>query len=130
MRLTSVHFPLESRSGSGGLIWGEWHAGWNGESPLRRCGEPLRPHLPPQHDNLDARFEDALPAGAESYTVSRAVQIAFDADGSATSNPAWGATILTGTYSETITGVHKNSLDVEGPFVLRRLSDLGELHTP
>lgn len=130
VRITAVHFPLDlNQALTGGLGPGGSLAG----TVTLAHDDKVNPFVHtyhPDHDNLDARFENALPAGAESHAISRALQLAFDTNGSTSGNPAWGATFLTGTYRETISGLHKNTLDVEGPFFLRRLTEANTLHTP
>ncbi len=81
----------------------------------------------PDHDNKDARFAP-LAAGVESYTYARALTFQFAATPPAGTSPiGWGATLLGGNYSETITGVHKQTLTVTGTFELRRVSDIGAI---
>jgi hypothetical protein len=90
------------------------------------------PHNPfvhkyhPDHDNLDARFESALPAGVESYNITRAITLTFESDASALgmSEIGWGASVLGGYYQETLTGLHKNSITTRGIFIIRRVSEL------
>lgn len=81
----------------------------------------------PDHDNKDARFAP-LVAGVESYTYARALTFQFaNTPPPGTSPVGWGATVLAGTYSETITGVHKQAITVTGTFELRRVSDIGAI---
>ena len=128
-RLTAVHFPLDlnlelnGSFGAGGSL--------DGTVPLAHNDKenPFIHAFHPDHDNLDARFEEALPAGAESHQVTRLLSLDFDVanpDG----NPEWGSQLLTGTFTEEITGIHKNAISVEGKFSLRRLSKEEVLHTP
>jgi hypothetical protein len=46
-----------------------------------------------------------------------------------TSSSGWGSTVLGGTYSETVTGLHRDPLTVTGTFELRRVSELGSITT-
>jgi hypothetical protein len=83
----------------------------------------------PDHDNRDARFAP-LPAGVESYHITRTLTFTFTAappDGSTITG--WGTTIYGGTYAETITGLNKNPLAVGGTYTLRRISEISELTT-
>lgn len=82
----------------------------------------------PDHDGLDARFESALPSGRESPTVTRSITLGFDVNAE-NSEPGWGATVLGGTYRETITGLRTETVAVSGVFVLRRVSDAPQLTT-
>ena len=86
----------------------------------------------PDHDNRSARFDAALTVGVESPTVSRACSFNFTTSppaGSGSSPQGWGSTVIGGTYSETITGIHKTPTTVTGLFELRRVSELGTLTT-
>lgn len=83
----------------------------------------------PNHDNLDARFENALPAGQESYTITRRITLDFEPSLTGVNDPAFGSTLLGGNYIEEISGVHKNPILVQGTFLIRRLSDIDVLNT-
>lgn len=67
----------------------------------------------------------------ESFTITRAISLIFDpplADpASGVSTLAWGATVMGGTYQETIYGLQRNPVKVEGRFVLRRASGVATL---
>ncbi len=81
----------------------------------------------PDHDNKDARG-NPLSSGNESYTYTRACSFTFTATPPAgTSAAGWGATVLGGTYAETVTGVHKLPIVATGTFTLRRVSELGSI---
>jgi hypothetical protein len=85
----------------------------------------------PDHDNLDARFTSLLlPAGRESLTVTRAVTLTFLSSLPGVTDPAWGVTMLGGTYVETVTGLRAVPLTVKGVFVLNRVSDVPTLLKP
>jgi hypothetical protein len=89
----------------------------------------------PDHDNKSGR--NALVDGQESYSVTRQVSFTFTATppggGSAT---GWGSSVIGGTYSEVVSGLHKdsvgvgsgNGLHLTGTFELRRASELGTLN--
>ncbi|MBI1319166.1 MAG: hypothetical protein GC168_09480 [Candidatus Hydrogenedens sp.] len=84
----------------------------------------------PDHDNLTERFETApLPEGFESFTFTRSIRLEFsEQDPEALNLPSWGYSIIGGTYRETITGVHRTPIVVEGTFKLTRVSDVLELN--
>jgi hypothetical protein len=79
----------------------------------------------PDHDNLNATF---TASAAESYTVTRTCSFTID-------NSKSTASSLVGSYTETITGLLKNSsqspatLSVSGNFIMRRLSEISTLTT-
>ncbi len=81
----------------------------------------------PDHDNLDARFESALPEGVESHRIDRSITLTFDGEPGEIIDPSWGNTLLTGTYTETVQGLHKNDIGVQGVFALRKVSDISEI---
>lgn len=94
--------------------------------------DPLNPFVHryhPDHDNLDERFETTLSEGKESYTFSRSVTLSFEEqDPDALGLPEWGDTLIGGTYTEDIVGVHKRTIRVEGTFRLSRVSGIGALN--
>jgi hypothetical protein len=131
VRLTAVHFPLDlnlelnGSFGTGSTLTGTVTLAHNAKE------NPFIHTFHPDHDNLDARFKNGLPAGDESHTVTRRLSLAFDVanpDG----NPDWGSQFLTGTFTEEVTGIHKDPLSVEGKFSLRRLHNAAMIyiHTP
>jgi hypothetical protein len=74
----------------------------------------------PDHDNMDARFEQVLAAGKESPAISRSVTLTFTDVNPRGYDPSWGATQLGGTYTETITGLRAVPITCSGVFVLAR----------
>lgn len=79
------------------------------------------------HDNLDAKGR-ALTAGQESFTINRNCQFTFTAappDGNYVAG--WGTTVLGGTYLESISGLHKQVLQVGGTFRMRRMSEIASI---
>jgi len=94
--------------------------------------DPLNPFLHrfhPDHNNLDERFENALPEGVESFTFRRTVKLGFsNQDPDDLGLPTWGYRVIGGTYSEDITGVHKRTIRVQGTFKLTKVSTVGVLN--
>ena len=84
----------------------------------------------PDHDNRDARFQP-LPAGVESYTVSRSVRLSFSSSEGLTApdpdSASWGASRMVGSYVETVTGLRKEPIVAAGSFELRRISEIADL---
>jgi len=94
--------------------------------PFDHPTNPFKHKFHPDHDNLDARFDE--PA-TEAYTTTRQIRLDFAAsppDGPAV--PDFGYNEMGGTYSETITGIHKNAIYVSGTFRLTRVSLIAELN--
>lgn len=91
---------------------------------------PFRHKYHPDHDNLDAAFNPiSEPARQEAYAVTR--QLRFDfasgSSGSATGpDPTYSA--MEGVYRETLTGLHKQPIHVQGTFRLSRASHIAELN--
>ena len=81
----------------------------------------------PDHDNLNAKGE-ALTAGQESFTINRNCQFTFTADPPDGNYVAgWGTTVLGGNYLESISGLHKQVLQVGGTFRMRRISEIASI---
>ncbi|HPO12382.1 MAG TPA: hypothetical protein PLI09_02980 [Candidatus Hydrogenedentes bacterium] len=83
----------------------------------------------PDHDNKDERYSSTLAEGKESFTFERAIRLEFSAeDPDDIDPPEWGDKLLGGIYRETITGVHKRDLHVQGTFLLTRVVDVALLN--
>jgi hypothetical protein len=84
----------------------------------------------PDHDNLDANFKAITEAGKmEAYAVTRQLLFQFGSGlraNSASPDPAYSS--IDGTYSETLTGLHKLPLLARGAFHLTRASYIAELN--
>lgn len=126
-RLSAVHLPkgtnleLAGVFGVGGQLTGDLVIGHD---------DPRNPFIHtyhPDHDNLDARFENLLPDGSESYRVERSMVLTVDSEAGMITDPSWGTTLLSGAYAETVAGLHKNSIAVEGVFAIRKISDVSQI---
>ena len=127
-RLVAVTMPLDTEiaTGTGSVALGQTLVRTI-TVPFNDRTNPFLHAYHPDHDNKDARGAP-LSAGVESYTYSRACSFTFTTTPPAgTSAAGWGATVLGGTYSETVTGVHKLPLTATGTFTLRRVSELGTI---
>jgi hypothetical protein len=133
-RFVATHLPLDEvlATGTGSVALGQTLV----RSVTIPHNAPTNPYVHtyhPDHDNKDSRF--ALLTGTsagtlESPTIGRTFSFTFSPTPLPTSSPlGWGSTVLGGTYSETITGVHKDPLTVSGTFELRRVSELGSITT-
>ena len=97
------------------------------ELPYNDPRNPFVHRYHPNHDNFDDRYVDKLPAGRESFDVRRDLTLTFSsADIAKTPLAGWGDDRIGGTYVETIQGVHKDPIRVEGNFVLRFVSPVAE----
>jgi hypothetical protein len=129
-RFVAAHLPLDTdiATGTGSVALG---------STLVRTvtigfNAPTNPYVHtfhPDHDNKNARFE-AYTTPVEAPDISRTCSFAFAATPPAGSSAlGWGSTVLGGTYTETLSGLHKAALTVTGTFELRRVSELGSITT-
>jgi hypothetical protein len=127
VRLSSAHFPLGLRQ----TMSSSFAPGASLKTTISlEANDPTNPFLHtyhPDHDNKDARFENELPAGLESHTVNRAITLAIKATAGPGEGPQWGTTLLSGTFSEILTGIHKESIQVSGIFALGKVSDIPTL---
>ncbi len=90
---------------------------------------PFKHAYHPDHDNLDEHFQDKLPAGTESFSVSRQVELEFtEQDPDNLTLAGWGDNQLGGNYRETIAGLHNKDIKVSGTFRLTRISTVGVLN--
>lgn len=99
--------------------------------------DPTNPFLHrfhPDHDNLDESFSKS---SEEAYKIDRTFKLTFSdrypanpdepkrPDASKPLN--WGVSEFGGTFSETITGLHKKTLSVSGWFTIRQLAKIANL---
>jgi hypothetical protein len=80
----------------------------------------------PDHDNLDEQF---LNFKLEAYQVVRnmTLEFAFE-DPLGREPPGWGHSLVGGSFSESITGLHKHTIFTAGQFRLRRISAVAVLN--
>jgi hypothetical protein len=122
-RLSPLVVASGTASDGSKVSWGLVHAHNDPANPFVHTYHP-------DHDNLDAKFATPLPAGVESYTVTRSCALDF------TTTPpngktivGWGTTILGGIYTETMAGVNKAPITLGGIFTMRRLSEISTIDT-
>jgi hypothetical protein len=97
------------------------------EDPLN----PYRHKYHPDHDNLDSDGQPLPPDRLESFTVTRRVSLAFQStDPEGLELSGWGDTWHGGVYREQISGLHRASLNIQGIFRLRRISQVAQLNDP
>lgn len=86
----------------------------------------------PDHDNLDARFQNALAQGSESYAVQRELTLTVTPPAADFASLTASGHSLTGVYAESIRvlglaragGTYDTrTFEVRGAFVLRRIAD-------
>lgn len=130
VRLTAAHLPVDFiQNMSGTLLPGSALSSTIIIGP-NDATNPFLHIYHPDHDNKDARFENTLPEGYESHQIGRAMTLTFNGAGQAGEGPQWGTSLLSGTYSETLSGIHKNNIATSGIFALGKVSDIAILQKP
>lgn len=129
-RLSSAHFPSDFVKLGTGSLTSSGTASFEVLLDYDSDSNPFVHRYHPDHDNLDSRFESKLAAGRESFTVRRAVTLTFQSTLPGINDPAWGVTMVGGTYSETVTGLRAIPITATGTFILYRVSDAPTLLTP
>jgi hypothetical protein len=86
----------------------------------------------PDHDNLDATFQNELAQGYESYGITRQITLNVSPPGNDFNSLTSGAQSLGGYYLETITlsglGGATRNFYVSGAFALTRISTIPTLN--
>lgn len=126
-RIVATHMPLDlALAGTGSFGIGS-DLDCTIATPFDDPTNPFVHQYHPDHDNKSG--DTTLVAGQESYDITREVSFTFTATppggGSAT---GWGSSVIGGTYSEFVSGLHKDSINITGTFELRRASELGTLN--
>jgi hypothetical protein len=127
-RLVAAHLPLNRTISGSAPVAPPGAVAFTVITPFNDASNPFVHQYHPDHDNKDARFQPAG-AGVESYDITRTCTFEFTtaAPEGSTVTSGWGATVIGGEYRETISGVHKNDIQVFGTFELRRASEIGVL---
>jgi len=94
---------------------------------------PFKHKFHPDHDNLNAQFKPFDKKNKtfikESYTFVRNINLTFTTVPlNGVTESAWGTTLIGGEYRETIEGVHRKDIYVEGIFELRLISCISRLN--
>jgi hypothetical protein len=86
---------------------------------------PRRHQYHPEHDNLNANYTgSADEVGAIERTITLDISGSYAPDPD-NPPPGWGETQLGGIYTEVITGLHRDPIEMTGVFTLNRVSDRG-----
>jgi hypothetical protein len=129
VRLSVAHLPLDTALPVGSFATGATLAGSPLITPYDAALNPFVHTYHPDHDNLDARFQNKLPAGKESFDIQRTITLKLDGVAPADADSNWGTTSMTGTYSERIEGPYKTPIRVQGSVSLRKVSDIPAITT-
>jgi hypothetical protein len=90
---------------------------------------PFKHSYHPDHDNLDERFEEKIPEGTESFSITRVVELEFtEADPERLTLAGWGDNQFGGIYRERVTGLHTRTIHASGTFRLMQVSRVGVLN--
>jgi hypothetical protein len=88
----------------------------------------------PDHDNLDATFQNQLPQGSESYQITRQISLNILPPGNDFASLTTASQILSGNYAETISlgglGGFTRTFSVAGIFSLTCISTVPVLTQP
>jgi hypothetical protein len=137
-RISSVHFPWSPEANN---------LGWNVHSGALREGKILSFSVPlgadnsaanpflhtyhPDHDNLDAQFQNRASPGTESFDIVRQISMRVIPPGNDFNALTGRATRLSGTYHETmklsVALGQERSFDIGGYFSLNRISPIPTL---
>ena len=130
-RLSVSHLPLDSTIPLGGPFTPGASLASSGLVLAHNAPDnPFVHSYHPDHDNRGPRFDQVLPPGRESFTVTRTFTLAVDTAPPEGVPGSWGNTLLTGTYGELVSGIYKEPIRVKGVFALRKVSDISTLHVP
>jgi hypothetical protein len=80
----------------------------------------------PMHDNKDWDFV-AYTNAVEVPDITRYVQFTVIENTNEVAHPIWGVDAISGTYTETMTGLRAQPVVVQGPFSLQRISRIDQL---
>ncbi len=127
-RLGAAHMPLDlALTPTAGSVALGGTAQWLINMAFNDKVNPFVHRYHPDHDNKNAR-QEPIGNGVESHTVTRTVSFEFLASPPpGTKGIGWGATVLGGNYSETVTGIQKLPLSTSGTFTFRRVNDIGAI---
>lgn len=132
-RLSAVAFKFDGAAAQRGYVditgslvpggSGVAEFGLSADSPVN----PFKHRYHPDHDNLGLDFKTAAPEGSEVYSFTRRVTLALNPPPPGNVNLA-GTDQLEGTFTEILSGLHRNPIQSSGPMVLQRVSPVGELN--
>jgi len=128
-RMSSAAFGFEQPVALAGGAFGDGTLGGVIALDYNHRLNPFKHIYHPDHNNRDERFEQTLPEGREAFTVTRAIAFEFTGnDPLGLVPPGWGDSELGGVYRETITGLHRNTIQIRGTFRLVRASRVAALN--
>jgi hypothetical protein len=125
-RIVAAHMPLDRVLATSGSFAVGSSLSCTIATPFNDPVSPFVHQYHPDHDNKSG--STALVSGQESHDISRAVTFTLAATPPEGVSPTgYGGSVLAGSYTEVISGLHKATLQVSGTFSLRRVSEIGTL---
>ncbi len=134
-RLSSVGYDF---AGSELPLLGVFGSALTGQIVVGRAlpTNPMKHKYHPDHDDLDARFNplpDPAPSNStrdqdEVWNITRDLSLTFDPPPADDLAPAAGYSRYTGTYRETLGGLHRQPLYLQGTFTLKRVNPIATLN--
>ena len=134
-RVTAVHLPWTSSNATwtftGRLVPGAALTNLVTTSYADQASNPFLHTYHPDHDNLDATFQNQLPIGAESYQIDRQIILSITPPGNDYASLTQFGKTFSGSYAEnvTLTGLAgaTRTLKSAGAFTINRLSPIPAL---
>jgi len=133
-RISAVHLPTSDGNGpwtfSGIMEQGEDLVTTVILGFRDQASNPFLHTYHPDHDNLNALYDDELDPGAESYDIWRLITLSFEQPGNDFDSRTRGGTSLGGNYRETVSIRAETTVlrefNVLGLFSLTRITDTAE----
>ena len=136
-RVSAIHLPVTPTN----TVWrfsGPLQAGTSLTTTVRlehsdHASNPFLHTYHPDHDNLDAKFQQPLAPGFESYTITRVITLTITPPGNDFVSLTSSGQVFTGVYAETVTlagkGAESRTFATQGTFSLNRINRIGTLTT-
>lgn len=132
-RISAVHLPFSSVN-SGWPFTGQFAQGQTITAQINLAHDddesnPFLHNFHPDHDNLNATFDDSEVRGAETYDIERKITLVIAPPAVDFRSVTAAGNEISGQYSEEINlkgrGAESRRIDTAGVFLLKRISDIG-----
>ncbi len=133
LKITAAHMPLDRSLSCSGTFQASQALTCDVAIDYDDPTNPFVHQYHPDHNNKTPGGVK-LAAGQESYDIERNIQFQIDA-AAPPGVTGWGSSVITGSYQESIQGLHKDSvgvdtgdgLQLQGSFEFQRISEIGEI---
>lgn len=132
-RTTALGF--ESVGSAGTLLTGSLDTTLRGLLTIQRAdpAHPYKHRYHPDHDALDPLYDpqgnDLSPILEEVWDITRSIEMTVSPQAlDQNAPPDTNHDLLTGTYTESVTGMHKRPIISRGTLTLRRLTQIAEIN--